>query len=96
MLLLIRDLRTPTLIYSDLLRHTHARLLSVDSRLTEFRLTAILLERDVSFGVFPDAEPGHATPAPTVKGRSWVAKHDTRASQFSTACLVIVSFRHGR
>ena len=82
MLLLIRDLRTPTLIYSDLLRHTHARLLSVDSRLTEFRLTAILLERDVSFGVFPDAEPEHATPAPTVKGRSWVARHDTRASQF--------------
>ena len=72
MLSLIRDLRTPTLIYSDLLRRTHARLLSVDSRLTEFRLTAILLERVASFEVFPGAELGHATPAATVEGRSRV------------------------
>jgi hypothetical protein len=96
MLLLIRDLRTPTLSYSYLLRRTHARLLSVDSRLTEFRLTAILLERDVSFEVFPDAEPGQATPAATVKGRSSGARHDTRASQFSTACLAIGTSAHGR
>jgi len=37
---------------------TYARFLSVDSRLTEFRLTAILLEREVSFEVFPSADPG--------------------------------------
>ena len=75
---------------------TYARFLSVDSRLTEFRLTAILLERDVSFEVFPDAEPGQATPAATVKGRSSGARHDTRASQFSTACLAIGTSAHGR